>query len=216
MTRPVLAVLALVAIAGIGGGYYYAHNIEQYAPDASERAALAAAPSPGSAASCFVDREVLAGTAGVPTIRLNTGYLMPKLGLGTSQITGLDTTRVIAQALVLGYRHFDTAIMYGEAAACTWRLFVGRAAVDSDCCTEAETSTMQMLHTMQPTKLKLDERWSLPFWVDCPVRTCSLPPSWTSTTWSASKSSLPCVALYRDWAWTTWTSSISTGLFAQT
>ena len=73
----------------------------------------------------------------MPTIRLNTGYLMPKLGLGTSQITGLDTTRVIAQALVLGYRHFDTAIMYGETvAACGPRL-------SKSTCMEAE-STMQL------------------------------------------------------------------------
>ena len=47
MTRTVLALLAVVAVAGFGGGYYYAHNVEQYAPDAGECAALAAAPTPG-------------------------------------------------------------------------------------------------------------------------------------------------------------------------
>ena len=65
-------------------------------------------------------------------------------------------------------------------------------------------------------KLRLDERLSLPSWLDYPVRICLLPPSWTSTTWSASKLSLPCAALLRGWAWIMWTSSTSTGPFAQT
>ncbi|HYE08170.1 MAG TPA: aldo/keto reductase [Planctomycetota bacterium] len=42
------------------------------------------------------------------------GQSMPALGLGTYQLTGTACEHVVAQALELGYRHIDTAVMYGN------------------------------------------------------------------------------------------------------
>ncbi|GAC1608341.1 MAG: aldo/keto reductase [Mycobacteriales bacterium] len=56
---------------------------------------------------------------------LPSGQRMPLLGFGTWQITGADATRATAAALRAGYRHIDTATMYGNEAE------IGRALVDS-------------------------------------------------------------------------------------
>ena len=45
------------------------------------------------------------------------GMRMPKLGLGTFRMKGADCTAAIEQALALGYRHIDTAEMYGNEDA---------------------------------------------------------------------------------------------------
>jgi len=42
---------------------------------------------------------------------------IPKLGLGTWRLTGETCSRIVAQALRLGYRHVDTAAMYDNEAA---------------------------------------------------------------------------------------------------
>ena len=42
---------------------------------------------------------------------------MPKLGLGTWALAGEECARVVATAIGLGYRHIDTAEMYGNEAA---------------------------------------------------------------------------------------------------
>ena len=52
----------------------------------------------------------------VPTIELNDGNAIPQLGLGVFKIPADDTARVAAEALELGYRHIDTAQMYGNEA----------------------------------------------------------------------------------------------------
>ncbi len=44
------------------------------------------------------------------------GLHMPKLGLGTWKMSGPDCTDAVARALALGYRHIDTAEMYGNEA----------------------------------------------------------------------------------------------------
>jgi 2,5-diketo-D-gluconate reductase B len=49
------------------------------------------------------------------TDRITTKLLdMPKLGLGTWQLRGAEGQAAIEQALALGYRHLDTAEMYGN------------------------------------------------------------------------------------------------------
>ena len=53
---------------------------------------------------------------GVPTIELNDGNGIPQLGLGVFKVDAGDTARVVAEALELGYRHIDTAQMYGNEA----------------------------------------------------------------------------------------------------
>lgn len=45
------------------------------------------------------------------------GLAMPKLGLGTWQMRGSACTKAVLDALALGYRHIDTAQMYGNEAA---------------------------------------------------------------------------------------------------
>jgi 2,5-diketo-D-gluconate reductase B len=42
------------------------------------------------------------------------GAHIPAIGLGTWELRGRDCTRIVEQAVRLGYRHFDTAQMYGN------------------------------------------------------------------------------------------------------
>ena len=52
--------------------------------------------------------------ASVPTIRLNNGVEIPKLGFGVYQVPPEDTADAVSTALEIGYRHIDTAEMYGN------------------------------------------------------------------------------------------------------
>jgi 2,5-diketo-D-gluconate reductase A len=50
----------------------------------------------------------------VPTIQLNDGRQIPQLGFGVFQIDPGETAQAVAVALEVGYRHIDTAEMYGN------------------------------------------------------------------------------------------------------
>ena len=50
----------------------------------------------------------------VPSITLNDGRTIPQLGFGVFQIAPRDTTKAVRDALEVGYRHIDTAEMYGN------------------------------------------------------------------------------------------------------
>jgi 2,5-diketo-D-gluconate reductase A len=50
----------------------------------------------------------------VPEIRLNDGRTIPQLGFGVFQIDPADTAEAVGRALDVGYRHLDTAQMYGN------------------------------------------------------------------------------------------------------
>ena len=50
----------------------------------------------------------------VPNVRLNNGVDIPQLGFGVFQIKPRDTAEAVSTALQIGYRHFDTAEMYGN------------------------------------------------------------------------------------------------------
>ena len=50
----------------------------------------------------------------VPDITLNDGNTIPQLGFGVFQIEPGDTAKAVSQALEIGYRHIDTAEMYGN------------------------------------------------------------------------------------------------------
>ena len=50
----------------------------------------------------------------VPTITLNNGVQIPQLGFGVFQIPPEDTKDATLTALDVGYRHIDTAEMYGN------------------------------------------------------------------------------------------------------
>jgi 2,5-diketo-D-gluconate reductase A len=50
----------------------------------------------------------------VPTIALNNGVEIPQLGFGVFQIKPEETAEATRTALEIGYRHIDTAQMYGN------------------------------------------------------------------------------------------------------
>jgi 2,5-diketo-D-gluconate reductase A len=50
----------------------------------------------------------------VPQITLNNGQSIPQLGFGVFQIEPKDTAEAVSTALKVGYRHIDTAEMYGN------------------------------------------------------------------------------------------------------
>ncbi len=54
--------------------------------------------------------------ATVPTITLNNGVEIPQLGFGVYQVPPEDTKDAVLAALEVGYRHIDTAEMYGNEA----------------------------------------------------------------------------------------------------
>ena len=55
--------------------------------------------------------------------RIETPHVaMPKLSLGTWALSGADCARAVAEAIGLGYRHIDTAEMYGNEEAVGQRL----------------------------------------------------------------------------------------------
>jgi 2,5-diketo-D-gluconate reductase A len=62
---------------------------------------------------------------GVPAVRLNDGAEIPQFGFGVFQIPAEETLTAVRTALDAGYRHIDTAQMYGNEAE------VGRAIAES-------------------------------------------------------------------------------------
>jgi len=52
----------------------------------------------------------------VPTITLNDQTTIPQFGVGVWQVPADVTERVVSEALEVGYRHIDTAQMYGNEA----------------------------------------------------------------------------------------------------
>ncbi len=57
----------------------------------------------------------------VPNISLSDGTTIPQLGFGTWQVPDDEAERAVTEALRVGYRHIDTAAIYGNEAG------VGRA-----------------------------------------------------------------------------------------
>ena len=68
-------------------------------------------------------RKILAATGAdlpgnaVPWVTLNNGVRMPRLGLGTMTLRGDLGVRCVADALSLGYRLIDTAMIYDNEAS---------------------------------------------------------------------------------------------------
>jgi 2,5-diketo-D-gluconate reductase A len=50
----------------------------------------------------------------VPTITLTDGRVIPQLGFGVFQVDPAETERIVSEALEVGYRHIDTAAIYGN------------------------------------------------------------------------------------------------------
>lgn len=59
------------------------------------------------------------------TVPLSDGGAIPAIGFGTWQLTGDDAYRAVRRALDVGYRHIDTATVYGNEQV------LGRAIADS-------------------------------------------------------------------------------------
>lgn len=57
----------------------------------------------------------------VPSLRMNDGASIPQLGFGVWQVPEAEAEAIVGEALRVGYRHIDTAKIYGNEAA------VGRA-----------------------------------------------------------------------------------------
>ncbi|WP_235737512.1 aldo/keto reductase [Nocardioides alcanivorans] len=49
-----------------------------------------------------------------PALTMNDGHLIPQIGFGTFKIDPFETAEVVSRALQVGYRHIDTAQMYGN------------------------------------------------------------------------------------------------------
>ena len=62
----------------------------------------------------------------VPNVKFNDGRSIPQLGYGVWQVEDEVAEKVVATALETGYRHIDTAAIYGNEAG------VGRAIANSD------------------------------------------------------------------------------------
>jgi len=50
----------------------------------------------------------------IPDLTLNDGTTIPQLGFGVFQVPPEDTREAVTKALDVGYRHIDTAEMYGN------------------------------------------------------------------------------------------------------
>ncbi|MGV8876576.1 MAG: aldo/keto reductase [Rhodoglobus sp.] len=50
----------------------------------------------------------------VPQIQLNDGNAIPQLGFGVFKVDPAETERIVTDALEVGYRHLDTAMIYGN------------------------------------------------------------------------------------------------------
>jgi Aldo/keto reductase family len=60
------------------------------------------------------DRQEVKQMSSVPSITLNDGNTIPQLGFGVFQIQPDRTAAAVRSALEVGYRHIDTAEMYGN------------------------------------------------------------------------------------------------------
>ena len=53
-------------------------------------------------------------TITIPTLQLNDSRTIPQLGFGVFKVDPAETERIVTDALEAGYRHIDTAAIYGN------------------------------------------------------------------------------------------------------
>ncbi|WP_029136791.1 aldo/keto reductase [Nakamurella lactea] len=58
--------------------------------------------------------DTTASRSAVPTIELNDGTTIPQLGFGVFKVDPAQTEKIVSSALEAGYRHIDTAAIYGN------------------------------------------------------------------------------------------------------
>jgi len=81
----------------------------------------------------------------VPTITLNDGHSIPQLGFGVFKVDPAETERIVTDALEAGYRHIDTAAIYGNEEG------VGRAIAKSGIARDELFITTKLWNSEQGT-----------------------------------------------------------------
>ncbi len=89
-------------------------------------------------------------TTPVPTLTLNDGHTIPQLGFGVFKVEPEETTRIVSDALQVGYRHIDTAAIYGNEEG------VGAALAASDIPRSELFVTTKLWNDQQGTKSAFD------------------------------------------------------------
>jgi len=86
----------------------------------------------------------------VPTTRLNDGTTIPQLGFGVFKVDPAQTERIVSDALEVGYRHIDTAAIYGNEEG------VGKAIAASGIPRDELYVTTKLFNTDQGTQSAFD------------------------------------------------------------
>ena len=86
----------------------------------------------------------------VPTIQLNDGHHIPQLGFGVFRVDPDETERIVSDALEVGYRHIDTAAIYGNEVG------VGRAIAASGIDRDELFITTKLWNSDQGTQSAID------------------------------------------------------------
>lgn len=86
----------------------------------------------------------------VPLIELNDGHTIPQLGFGVFKVDPAETERIVSDALEVGYRHIDTAAVYGNEEG------VGRAIASSGIPRDELFVTTKLWNSDQGTQSAFD------------------------------------------------------------
>jgi 2,5-diketo-D-gluconate reductase A len=86
----------------------------------------------------------------VPTLKLNDGHDIPQLGFGVFKVDPDETERIVSDALEAGYRHIDTAAIYGNEVG------VGRAIAASGIPRDELFITTKLWNSDQGTQSAFD------------------------------------------------------------
>ncbi|MEQ1736300.1 MAG: aldo/keto reductase [Rhodoglobus sp.] len=86
----------------------------------------------------------------VPTLDLNDGTTIPQLGFGVFKVDPDEAERIVTDALEVGYRHIDTAAIYGNEVG------VGRAVAASGIPRDELYITTKLWNSDQGTRSAVD------------------------------------------------------------
>ncbi len=86
----------------------------------------------------------------IPTVLLNDGHRIPQLGFGVFKVDPAETERIVTEALEAGYRHIDTAAIYGNETG------VGAAIEKSGIARDELFITTKLWNSDQGTQSALD------------------------------------------------------------
>ena len=86
----------------------------------------------------------------VPSLQLNDGHSIPQLGFGVFKVDPDETERIVTDALEVGYRHIDTAAIYGNEVG------VGRAIAASGIPRDELFITTKLWNSEQGTQSVFD------------------------------------------------------------